>query len=467
MDSKAFPAGFVWGTATAAYQVEGAWNEDGKGLSVWDAFCRKPGNVWWGQNGDVADDHYHRYPEDVAIMQQMGAGAYRFSISWPRVMPSGTGAVNLKGLDFYDRLVDELLGKGVQPFITLFHWDYPYDLYCRGGWLNPYSPDWFADYTAVVVKKLSDRVQNWITLNEPQVFVTEGHAIAKHAPGLRLVRKEMLQVIHNVLLAHGKSVQAIRANTRQPARVGIAPIGGVRVPVSEAPEDVERARQFMFAAGSEPYWSISWYADPIFFKQYPAEGVAACGADMPAIGPEDMETIGQPLDFYGVNIYGGDPAGVGQEQRHETSAFLPGYPITAYFWPVVPSALYWGPKFTWERYHCPLYITENGIGSMDWVTQDGRIYDLQRIDFIARYLAELQKAVAQGVEVRGYFQWSLMDNFEWAVGFQQRFGLIHVNYQTQKRTWKESAKYYRKVIAANAVLSPSEGESWLSLVADL
>jgi beta-glucosidase len=466
MDSKAFPAGFTWGAATASYQIEGAWNEDGKGLSVWDAFCRKPGNVWWGNSGDVACDHYHRYPEDVAILKQMGARGYRFSVSWPRVIPDGKGAVNSKGLDFYDRLVDELLANGVQPFVTLFHWDYPYDLYCRGGWLNSYSSDWFADYTAVVVKKLSDRVQNWMTLNEPQVFVADGHFLGRHAPGLKLVRKELLQIIHNVLLAHGKCVQAIRANTRQPAKVGLAPIGGVRTPVSDAPEDVERARKAMFAAGEQPYWSVSWYADPVFFKQYPADGLAACAADMPAIGPLDMETIGQPLDFYGVNIYSGNPA-FAEADQNRAASYPDGYPITAYFWPVAPQSLYWGPKFTWERYHCPLYITENGMGSMDWVTQDGRVYDLQRIDFLSRYLAELQKAVTQGVDVRGYFQWSLMDNFEWAVGYQQRFGLIHVDYQTQKRTWKESAKYFQKVIASNAVITPSEGESWLNLVASL
>jgi beta-glucosidase len=466
MDSKPFPEGFLWGTATSSYQIEGAWQEDGKGLSVWDMFVRKPAAVWWEQRGDVACDHYHLYKEDVALMKQISTKAYRFSISWPRVIPKGTGAVSAKGLDFYDRLVDELLASGIQPYITLFHWDYPYDLYCRGGWLNPFSPDWFADYTTVVVNKLSDRVQHWITINEPQVFVAEGHLVARHAPGLNMVRKELLQVIHHVLLAHGKSVQAIRANTKLPAQVGIAPIGGVRIPASDSPQDVELARQKMFACGDLPYRSISWYADPIFFKQYPADGVKACDGDMPAIASNDMDIIGQPLDFYGVNIYGGHPAAAKNQYSH-SSDYPDGYPITAYNWPVVPSALYWGPKFTWERYHCPLYITENGLGSMDWVTQDGRVYDLQRIDFLGRYIAQLQKACEEKVDVRGYFQWSLMDNFEWAAGFQQRFGLVHVDFQTQKRTLKESAKYYRKVIEANAVLSPSEGESLLKLVAEM
>jgi beta-glucosidase len=282
---------------------------------------------------------------------------------------------------------------------------------------------------------------------------------------LKMDRKEMLQVIHHVLLAHGKAVQAIRANTKLPAKVGIAPIGGVRIPVSDALEDVERARQFMWAAGDQPFRTLSWYADPIFFKQYPADGVAACAEDMPVIGPQDMNTIGQPLDFYGINVYGASPAGVGQEDAHY-EVFPDGHPITAYFWPVVPSALYWGPRFTWERYHCPLYITENGLGSMDWVTQDGRVYDLQRVDFLSRYLAELQRACQDGVDVRGYFHWTLTDNFEWAVGYQQRFGLVHVDYQTQKRTLKESAKYFRKVAASNAVVTPSAGESLMNLVAE-
>lgn len=458
-----FPENFVWGAATASYQVEGAWNADGKGLSVWDVFSHKPGSVVEGHTGDSACDHYHRYKEDVSLMRQLGLKAYRFSISWPRVLPAGTGTVNQAGLDFYDRLVDELLENGIDPFVTLFHWDYPYDLYCQGGWLNPCSPDWFADFTRVVVDKLSDRVQNWMTLNEPQCFVGNGHYNGDHAPGLKLTRKELLAIIHHVLLAHGKAVQVIRSRARGPVKIGFAPIAGIRLPESDDPEDVERARQKMFSTVEYPFWSIAWYSDPIFFKQYPEDGVKTIESEMPLIGAHDMEIIGQPLDFYGINIYNGQPTSVEWQQDHRL-AFPPGFPITAYYWPVTPSAMYWGAKFTWERYHCPLYITENGMANADWVCQDGRVYDLQRVDFMSRYLAELHKACAQGIDVRGYFHWSLLDNFEWAQGYRQRFGLVYVDFATQERTMKESARYYRKVIADNAVPIVDPENSLLSLM---
>ncbi len=262
--SGEFPKNFLWGVAAASYQVEGAWNEDGKGASVWDEFCRKPGAVWMGQSGEVACDHYHRYPEDVALIKGLGAHAYRLSISWPRVLPAGTGAVNPKGLDFYDRLIDSLLAEGITPYVTIFHWDYPYDLYCRGGWLNPYSSDWFADYTTVIVKKLSDRVTNWMTLNEPQVFLGAGHQEGRHAPGLTLDVHQVLTAAHNALLAHGKSVQAIRANAAKPSRVGFAPIGAVNFPASSSPADIEAARRQMFSVAQKNMWNASWFSRPHF-----------------------------------------------------------------------------------------------------------------------------------------------------------------------------------------------------------
>ncbi|HVP21613.1 MAG TPA: GH1 family beta-glucosidase [Anaerolineaceae bacterium] len=452
MEEFKFPVGFVWGSATASYQIEGGWDEDGKGLSIWDMFCRKPKAIWSGHTGDTACDHYHLWKDDVALMKQMGIQAYRFSISWPRILPHGTGSVSLNGLDFYNRLVDELLENGIQPFVTLFHWDYPYDLYCRGGWLNPYSPDWFADYVSIVSDQLSDRVEHWMTLNEPQVFVGNGHYTGNHAPGLKLQRKDLLLIVHHALLAHGKGVQAIRAHAHGPVKMGFAPTGGVVFPKDNTPGEVEAARREMFSVGEVPYWSTAWYSDPIFLKQYPADGVKLFENDMPEIGPQDLDIISQPMDFYGVNIYGARPAS-------PSAPFPPpGFPISAFYWPVVPESLYWGPKFIWERYHCPVYITENGIASMDWITLDGKIFDLQRIDYMMRYLAELQSACSQGVDVRGYFHWSLMDNFEWADGYRQRFGLVYVDFQDLKRTMKESAKYYQKVIAHNAVLLPSASE---------
>ncbi len=465
MELKPFPNQFAWGAATASYQIEGAWNEDGKGVSVWDVFSHQPGKVFEGHTGDVACDHYHRYQEDVGLMKQIGLNAYRFSINWPRVLPDGIGPVNQAGLDFYDRLVDELLKAGIKPYATIFHWDYPHALFRRGGWLNPSSPDWFAEYTGVLIDKLSDRVQHWMTLNEPQVFVGLGHFDGSHAPGLKLGRKDLLSIIHHVLLAHGKSAQVIRSRARGPVQVGFAPIGNAILPIGDAPEDIENARQMMFTVPEMPWWSVAWYSDPIFFKQYPEDAMRLFGKDMPAIGAHDMEIIGQPMDFYGVNIYNGIPGNI-DNYHWGMPAFPPGFPATVNNWPVTPSALYWGPKFTWERYHCPVYITENGLSGMDWVTQDGRVYDWQRVDFLSRYLAELQKACAQGVDVRGYFQWSLLDNFEWAEGYRQRFGLVYVDFGTQTRTVKESARFYRKTIAQNAVGVLAPGENLLTLIND-
>ena len=334
--SREFPENFLWGVAAASYQVEGAWDEDGKGLSIWDEFCRKPGAVWMSQSGNVACDHYHRYPEDIALIKALGAHAYRLSISWPRVLPAGTGAVNAKGLEFYDRLVDNLLEEGIIPYITLFHWDYPFDLYCRGGWLNPYSSDWFADYTSLIVKKLSDRVTNWITLNEPQVFVGLGRPEGRHAPGLTLDLRQVLITAHNALLAHGKSVQAIRANAVKIPRVGFAPIGAVYFPDSGSSADIEAARQQMFAIDHKNMWNVSWFSDPIFLKKYPEDGVALFGDAMPNVRSGDMDIISQPLDFYGVNIYHGIRIKAGSDGKPQVVSDPVGGPRTAYEWPVSP-----------------------------------------------------------------------------------------------------------------------------------
>ncbi len=452
MAADNFSKDFVWGVAAASYQIEGAWNEDGKGPSVWDAFCRQPGAVWQGQTGDVACDHYHRFPEDVALIKALGAKAYRLSISWPRVLPGGTGPVNAKGLDFYDRLIDLLLENGVSPYVTLFHWDYPYELYCRGGWLNPYSPDWFADYTTLIVKKLSDRVVHWMTLNEPQVFLGLGHQEGRHAPGLKLPVSQVLLATHNALLAHGKSVQAIRAHAVKTPLVGFAPIGAVSFPASESPADVEAARKAMFSVTRKNCWNAAWFSDPIFFKQYPADGLALFGADAPVVGPNDMEIIGQPLDFYGVNIYTGTRISAGPDGSPVDAGDPMGGPRTAYDWTVSPESLYWGPRFLYERYQTPVFITENGMANVDWVSLDGKVHDPQRKDYLRRYLSELRRAIADGVDVRGYFHWSFLDNFEWAVAYQQRFGLIHVDYQTQKRTPKDSYYLYQQIIQENRVV---------------
>jgi len=444
-----FPEGFVWGAATASYQVEGAAFEDGKGLSVWDAFCRKKGAVWNGQTGDVACDHYHRFREDVALMRQIGLRGYRFSVSWPRVLPEGTGALNEPGLDFYDRLVDELAGADIEPWVTLFHWDYPHELYCRGGWLNPDSSDWFAEYVRVVVERLSDRVRRWITLNEPQCFIGLGHQSGVHAPGLRLRFAEVLHAAHNALLAHGKAVQAIRAAARAEPAVGFAPVGIVKIPASEDPRDVQAAERRMFSITEMNCSNNTWWTEPALKGCYPEDGLELFGKDAPEAREGDMATICQPLDFFGVNIYHGEVVYAGHEDAAEVVPPPTGQPRTAYGWPVTPQALYWGPRFFAERYDLPIVITENGMSGTDWVSLDGAVHDPQRIDYTRRYLRELGRAARDGVDVRGYFHWTLMDNFEWAQGYKQRFGLVHVDFETLARTPKDSARWYGSVIASN------------------
>jgi len=445
-----FPPSFVWGAAAASYQIEGAATEDGKGLSVWDMLCRKPGAIWEGHTGNVACDHYHRYAEDVALMQQIGLQAYRFSISWPRVLPDGVGKVSPAGLGFYDRLVDNLLEAGVAPYATLFHWDFPYALYCRGGWLNRDSADWFADYARVVVEALGDRVRDWMTLNEIQVFVGMGHLDGEHAPGDKLGMPEVLRVGHHAMLAHGKAVQAIRAASPGPCRVGWAPTTFPMIPVTESPEDIAAARMAMFSVAEEfAIWSNTWWLDPVFFGRYPEDGLRLFGAAAPPVQPGDMETISQPLDFCGFNIYQGSGVQAGPQGDPIPVPRPVGYPKTSFNWPVTPEALYWGPRFMYERYGLPLFITENGLANADWVSLDGVVHDPQRIDFTRRYLLALERAIADGVDMRGYFHWSLMDNFEWANGYRERFGLIFVDYPTQRRVLKDSARWYAEVIASN------------------
>ncbi len=446
-----FPKDFVWGAATASYQIEGAAYEDGKGLSVWDMMSRHPGKINLGDTGDVACDHYHRYPDDVALMSEIGLQAYRLSISWPRVLPEGVGSVNEKGLDFYSRLVDSLLEKNITPWVTLFHWDFPYSLYCRGGWLNRESADWFADYTAVIVDKLSDRVAHWFTLNEPQCFLGLGHHVGEHAPGMQMGFAEVLLAAHHALLAHGRSVQVIRAHAKKAPLIGAAPVGAVSIPNTNSPQDIEAARQWTYSVKAKNCFSNTWFSDPIILGQYPDDGMQLFEAEMPKIKEGDLATMCQPLDFYGINIYWGQFIQALEEGGSEV-VFHKELPTTAMGWQVTPEALYWGPRFLYERYKLPIVITENGMANLDYVEADGQVHDPQRIDFLRRYLNEFGRAIADGVDGMGYFQWSLMDNFEWAEGYAKRFGLVHVDYTTQKRTLKDSAHWYKNVIANNAVL---------------
>ena len=444
-----FPSGFIWGAASSAYQIEGAVNEDGRGPSVWDTFCKKPEVIHLNQNGDTACDHYHKYREDVAMMKSLGIPAYRLSIAWPRVLPQGTGKPNEQGLAFYDRLIDTLLEADIQPWVTLFHCDMPEALFQRGGWLNRQSADWFAEYAELMSKRLSDRVSHWMTLNEPQVYIGLGHADGKHAPGLKLTFKECLTVAHNTLLAHGRGVQALRAGSKKKLSIGWAPVGHVVGAASDSPADVEAARTAMFAINGKHLWNNTWFADPVCLGHYPADGLKLFADDLPAVQEGDMKTICQPLDFYGVNVYSGSTVRAGADGKPEGVPPPPGAPITTFRWLIYPESLYWGPKFLHERYRLPVVVTENGMSNVDFVDLDGRVQDPQRIDFTRRYLLQVQRAIKDGVQIDGYFHWSIMDNFEWAEGYKERFGMVHVDYVTQKRTPKESALWYKKVIASN------------------
>ena len=446
-----FPSDFIWGAAAASYQIEGSTQGvDGCADSVWDMCCKLPGFVKGGDTGFVACDHYRRHREDVAIMREIGLKAYRFSVMWPRVMPAGTGAVNAAGLDFYDRLVDDLCAAGITPWVTLFHWDYPLALFQRGGWLNDESPHWFEAYARVVVDRLSDRVRNWFTLNEPACFIGYGHQAGIHAPGLKLAPREVTRAWHHALLAHGRAVRVIRSASKLPSpRVGAAPCFRTTIPDSEDPRDVAAARTAMFHTWEKNFFEATWSLDPCFKRCYPADGLAAWGDAAPPIRDGDLELIGQDLDFLGLNIYVSSRIKAGPDGAPVVVPHPTHHPRSAFNWPVTPDALRWAAKFLHERYAKPVIITENGLSLNDWVAVDGGVHDPNRIDFLTRYLRGLAQSIQEGVPVLGFFHWSILDNFEWAEGYSQRFGLVHVDYDTQKRTIKDSGRWYAATIRAN------------------
>lgn len=448
--STTFPKDFIWGTASSAYQIEGAAETDGRGPSIWDAYCKTPGRVFGGHTGDVACDHYHRYPEDVAIMKSMGVRAYRFSTSWSRILPEGTGRVNEKGLAFYDRLVDALLAAGIEPWLTLFHWDLPLALHHRGGWTNRDIAEWAGEFAAVVVDRLSDRVTRWMTINEPQIFVGHGYCEGSHPPGKAMV-VDQLAAAHNAMRAHGRMAQVIRSRAKKTPNVGWAPVGRTMIPHSESPADIEAARQLMFSVTQPAFFNNTWFSDPAILGAYPEDGLRVFGSQAPDVRPGDMELIKQPLDFYGANIYSGERVRAGADGTPEIVPFGPGHPQTAIRWWVAPDALRWGPRFLWERYRLPIAITENGLSGMDWVAEDGRVHDAMRIDLTARFLRQLRRAMHDGAKVIGYFHWSILDNFEWAEGYKERFGLVHVDFSTLKRTPKDSATWYAEVMRTGVV----------------
>lgn len=444
-----FKKDFVWGAATAAYQIEGAWNEDGKGESIWDVYSHQPGKVMNGHTGDVACDHYHKFKEDVALMRELGIKAYRFSINWTRIFPDGTGEINEKGVKFYSDLIDELVNNGIEPYITLFHWDYPYALFKKGGWLNDESVKWFADYAGKVVELYSDRVKNFITFNEPQCFIGLGFVMGRHAPFLQMGYKDIFRMCHNVLKAHGAAVIAMRENAKQPIKIGYAPTCSASYPATESPEDIEAARKDLFTCpplGEFIMWNFSWWSDPVMLGHYPEDGLRMYKDYLPEITDEDMKLISQPIDFYCQNIYNGKMIKADENGNPVEVERYAGFSKTGAQWPVTPECLRWGPRFLYERYKKPFFITENGMSAHDVVSLDGKVHDPNRIDFLNRYLIELEKAADDGADIAGYFLWSFMDNYEWERGYTERFGIVYVDYQTQKRIPKDSAYWYKNWI---------------------
>lgn len=448
-----FRRDFIWGAAASSYQIEGAPAEDGKGPSVWDEFCRIPGKTFQNQTGDIACDHYHRFREDVALMKRLGLKAYRFSVSWPRILPEGTGKVNEAGFRFYEALIDELNGSGIVPFVTLFHWDYPAALQKRGGWLNPASPLWFRDYAKLVAQRFSGKVKYYFTLNEPQCFIGLGYGTGEHAPGLRLSPPDLLLAAHHVLLAHGLAVRALREYGGGGLKIGMAQCGAIRIPASDAAEDVEAARKATLGVSDSPkevMMSVPLWSDPVFRGDYPPELRRKYGAWMPEIGPDDMKIISSPVDFYGQNIYNAVPVKAEGEGWRAVS-FPPGTAKNSMNWPVAPSCLYWGPKFLFEAYRRPVIISENGFAALDAVSPDGKVHDAERINYLHRHLRALSSAAETEAEISAYFHWSLTDNFEWDHGYNERFGLFYVDYRTQERIRKDSADWYAEVIRQNGV----------------
>nr|BBA65140.1 beta-glycosidase [uncultured microorganism] len=434
MQEYQFPKDFLWGAATASYQIEGAIHEDGRSESVWDRFARTPGKVDNGDTGDTACDHYHRYPEDIAIMRDLGVKAYRFSIAWPRILPDGDGAVNEAGLDFYERLVDGLLEAGIAPFATLFHWDMPQVLQDRQqGFLDRAIVDQFAHYADVVSQRLGDRVAAWATLNEPRVFTELGHLLGIHAPGVQ--DKSIIgQVAHHLMLAHGTAIPVLRSNIKNDAKVGIV-LTMSPIEFGNEATDADRERWSLVDATAN-----RWFGDPIFLGSYPQELLESPEFPGFTCEPGDLETINQPLDFLGLNYY--------QRTLLGQNGAVLGSEYSAMDWEVHPDGLYKLLKRLDERYHIPeLYVTENGAAFVDVVTENGRVHDTRRVAFLDGHFAAAARAVNEGVPLKGYFVWSLLDNFEWAYGYSMRFGVVHVDFETQQRTLKDSALFYRDVIA--------------------
>jgi beta-glucosidase len=434
-----FPHDFVWGVATSAFQIEGAATEDGKGPSIWDTFCRQPGAIADNSNGDLACDHLHRWEQDLDLVADLGVDAYRFSVSWPRVRPEGRGAWNAKGMDFYERLVDGLLARNIKPYLTLNHWDLPEALQQAGGWAHRDTVHRFVEYAQGMTRRLGDRVSSITTHNEPWVIAVLGHETGIFAPGIK-DRATAMQVTHHLLLSHGLALQALRAEGPAP-RLGIVLNLSPMHAATESPEDLEKTRL-------EDGRLLRWHMDPLFKSSYPDDVLAFLGNDAPKVSPGDMAAIATPMDFLGVNYYSRSVISAqGPWDVHSS-----GREVTDMGWEIYPEGLTELLVRMHQDYPVPpLYVTENGGAFKDQL-QDGRVHDHQRRDYIARHISAVADAMQQGVRMEGYMVWSLLDNFEWASGYEKRFGIVHVDYETQQRTLKDSALWYREFLSRQKTL---------------
>ncbi len=445
--TESFPAGFLWGSATASYQVEGAAKEDGRGASIWDTFSHTPGKTHGGDTGDVATDSYHRYPEDIALMKALGLKACRFSVAWPRIFPTGAGQPNQKGIDHYRKFADALHAAGIEPYCTLYHWDLPQPLEDKGGWQSRGTAQAFADYAGYTVAQLGSSVTHYMTMNEISTFIELGYGNGIHAPGLKLSPGKLAQARHHAVLGHGLAVQAIRAKAPSGTKVGCAENLQAITPVFDSPEHVAAARRAMVEENAG-------YLSVIRTGRYTDAYLRKLGADAPTFTPDEMKAIGSPLDFQGINLY--TPTYVraaGNAAGYEVVPNPSSYPHMFSPWLTIgPEALYWAPKLAAEVFKInEIYITENGCSSDDKVAADGHIYDTDRVMYLKNYLTHLQRATREGVPVKGYFCWSLLDNYEWADGYEKRFGITYVDFATQKRTPKLSSDFYRSVITKNSL----------------
>lgn len=438
-----FPSNFIWGAASSAYQIEGAWDEDGRGLSIWDTFCHTPGKIAQNETGDIASDHYHRWREDVQVMVELGLSAYRFSIAWPRVLPQGKGSINPKGLDFYERLVDALLERNIQPYPTLFHWDLPQALQDEGGWANRETAYHFAEYARVVGERLGDRIPSWITHNEPFVAAIAGHFTGEHAPGIQDIGIA-LKAGHHLLLSHGLAVSALRASASRAANIGITLNLTTCQPASDSEEDRQAA------------WRLDginnrMFLDPVLRGEYPQDMIELFGDLFPDITPGDLQIMAAPLDFLGVNYY------TRNVMRHD-----PDFPLAQFsevhragneysqMWEIYPPGIYEMLTRVWRDYKpANIYVTENGCPVPDGLDFDHRVRDYRRIRYLRDHLIQCHRALTEGVPLRGYLVWSLGDNFEWAHGYAMRFGLTYIDYNTQERIIKESGRWFTQVMRDN------------------